>query len=197
MTPTHELSKRLEDIREEIINNAKPTHRQFMEKAAPGIQQAHGTPTPVLNELAKFHTAGGIPLVELLWASGVYEEQLIAVKLLARLAKKHPDGAIRLLQEFTPGLTEWSICDTLAMGVSRSLHKKEKRRLFELSEKWSRSPELWTRRMSIVLLWYFCRFEEDRAFIRRQLNHHMDDKAHYIRKAVAWINRELSKQESE
>lgn len=197
MSTEKTLSNHLYAIRAEISKEANEAHRLFMAKTAPGIQQVHGTPKPVLNHLAKNHSDGGIPLVEELWKSGVYEEQMLAVKLLERLARKHPADAIRLLKAFTPELTEWSICDTLAMGLSRALHKKEKKTLFALSDQWAASDRMWTRRMSLVLLWYFCRFEEDRAFIHAQVNRHVNDKEHYIRKAVTWIRRELKKQESE
>jgi len=185
------IQAHLSAIRGQLQNEIKPGRAEAMLWVAPGIQQVMGVPVPVLNALSRVHKAGGIPLVERLWASGVYEERLLAVKILAHLVPKSPDEALRLVQEFMPDITEWTICDTLGCGISRRLHKTHRNEIFSLSARWLRSKHMWYRRMSLVLLLYFCRFPECREEIQRRVDLLATDREHYIRKAVTWARREL------
>lgn len=183
----------VQEIHNELTSKVQPGRAQAMETVAPGIECVLGVPVPEINAIAKKYKEYGLTLVEALWATGVYEERLTAVKILGLLTRNYPDEALHLLREFTPQITEWTICDTLASGVSRKLYTLRQLEILGLSAGWLSSANVWERRMSLVLLVYSCRFPEYQPEIRRRVEALSSDKAHYIRRAVTWLRRELDK----
>src|SRR5436190_16133304 len=101
--------------------NATPEGRAATAKFVPGAAKAYGVRNPVLNELAKEYKGSGFGLVTALWDSDYIEEKLLAAKLLGKMARKDPERTLKLIRKFSKNITDWAVCDTLAMQSPRSI----------------------------------------------------------------------------
>lgn len=146
---------------------------------------------PVLNQIAKEHREGGFELAEALWNSGAFEEKLLAAKLLGSSCQKDPDRALTLAKKFAPQITDWAVCDTVGMQGVKGIAFKKQTELFAWSNKLVQSKNLWERRLALVLLTHFVKNKNSRAQIDETLARVRDDKEHYVKKAVEWLERDL------
>jgi 3-methyladenine DNA glycosylase AlkD len=183
----------LRAIQKRFVAHEVPGRKEFMHKMIPGAQRTYGVAMPVLNQMAREFQDHGFELVEVLWASGAYEERMLAVKMLARLAKKDPQTAIQLTRQYSFDLRDWAICDTLAMGVSKALMKKNKQEILDLSEELLLAPLFWQRRLALVLLECFAKDPSMHAYINVRVNLLAGEKEHYIKKAVVWLRSAMEK----
>jgi 3-methyladenine DNA glycosylase AlkD len=183
----------LSEIQKRLISNEVPGRKEFMKKMIPGSQKTYGVGMPILNALAREYQTGGVALVEILWASGAFEERMLAVKILVRLAKNQPDLAIKLTRQYSMELSDWAICDTIGMGVSKALMKKHKDRILELSEELLGAPLFWQRRLGLVLLECFAKDPEMHSYIEERVQLLSGEKEHYIKKAVVWLRSAMEK----
>jgi 3-methyladenine DNA glycosylase AlkD len=187
------MKEQLNQIRQEFEANAIPGRVDFMKKMIPGAQRAYGVGMPVLNKMASRYKSEGIELVETLWASGAYEEKMLAAKILVLLAKKNPDDAILLTRRYSSELSDWAVCDTIGMGVSKALMKKHKERVLELSDELIEAPIFWQRRLGLVLLECFAKDVDMHPYIEERVQLLAGEKEHYIKKAVVWLRSAMSK----
>jgi len=162
-------------------------------KFVPTSQVVYGVRVPVLNALVKSCRPGGFELVESLWRSGAFEEQLLATKLLGAIARQDPMRALGFVRTASKDLSDWAICDTLGTHGVRSIALAHRDAVFALAERLTRSRRLWERRLGIVLLLNFALIPTERAAIRRTIEPLRSDKEPYIKKALAWIDKDLHK----
>jgi 3-methyladenine DNA glycosylase AlkD len=178
-------------IREELRSAAVPGRVEYFRKIVPGAGEVLGTPTPAINALARKYKSYGSQLAVFLWKSEFYEERLLAAKILVAVAGKHPDDAIAITRSFAADLKDWSICDTLGMGVSKALRKKRKDEILELSDELLHEKSFWQRRLGLVLLECFTKDISMHGYIRERIALVTHEKEHYIKKAITWLNRAM------
>lgn len=65
--------------------------------------------------------------------------------------------------------------------------------LFAWSNKLVKSTNLWERRLGLVLLPHFVKDRNSRTQIEKTLARLSGDKEHYVKKAVAWLQKDLRK----
>ena len=65
--------------------------------------------------------------------------------------------------------------------------------LFAWSNKLVKSRNLWERRLGLVLLTHFVKDRNSRPQIEKTLARLSGDKEHYVKKAVAWLQKDLRK----
>ncbi|MBL0129701.1 MAG: DNA alkylation repair protein [Chitinophagaceae bacterium] len=169
---------------------AKAAHKEFV----PGKDRIYGVRNPVLNELAQQYKDGGFGLVEELWNAGAYEEKLLAIKMLGKIAKKDPEQSIRIIQIFANDIGNWAICDTLGMQGLRPLLQTHQKEIFSLARKYNQSEDFWQRRLSLVLVEWYTRKKELHPEIKQLVQTLENDSAYYVRKAVVWIKKNFSKE---
>ncbi len=162
-------------------------------KLVPTGQKVLGVRVPVLNALAQQYKSGGLELAQILWRAGAFEERLLASKLIGKNASKNPSVAFELIKVLSNELSDWAVCDTLGLEGTRPLLKKQALQIWELALKKIAEPGDWQRRFALVLLTHFARSETHRCSIERLLVTVATDKRHYVKKAVAWVQRDLAK----
>jgi 3-methyladenine DNA glycosylase AlkD len=162
-------------------------------KFVPTSQHVYGVRVPVLNALVKSCRPGGFELVEALWRAGAFEERLLAAKVLGAVARQDPVRALEFVNTASKDLSDWAVCDTLGTQGVRAIALAERRTIVAMAERLTRSRHLWARRLAIVLLLNVAGVREERATIRRILAPLRSDKEPYIQKALAWIDKDLSK----
>lgn len=159
----------------------------------PTSQFVYGVRVPILNALVKACRPGGFDLAEALWRAGAFEERLLAAKLLGSVARQDPVRALEFVSTISKDLCDWAVCDTLGTQGVRPIALAQRNGIFAMSGRLTRSRRLWERRLGIVLLLNFAGIPKERAAIRRLLAPLRSDKEPYVKKALTWIDKDLSK----
>lgn len=181
------------DIRKALEQNASDAYKASALKFIPDAKKILGVKMPVLNELAKKFKDADENLILELWKEGIYEERILAAKLIGKIAKKKPEAAISLLTKFSIDIDNWALCDTLGMQSLKPIVKSHSKEIFQLSEKYITSKKMWQRRLALVLVEWYCRLKEFKPAIQLLLKKAEGDNEYYIKKAVVWINASLDK----
>ena len=188
-----DMSSPLKTIQQQLRAQGDPANIQFFTTMVPGRQKIYGVKTPVLNELAKTYKEHGFELAEALWKSGALEEKIIAVKILEKIGKKDPERLLKTVRQFAEGIDNWAVCDAIGMQGVRPLVKTHRDELFKLAKKYNTSPDPWKRRLSLVMVEWYTRHSADHADIKKLVKPLENDEEYYVKKAVAWIKRNLDK----
>ena len=187
------MSALLKQIQKELEATATPEAKAAALKFVPGAIKVYGIRTPVLNVLAKKYKENGFDLVKELWQSGVFEEKLLAAKMLGEICKKDPLLSVKLVKDFSKDISDWAVCDALGMQSLKPVAKKMQKEIFELSSKLLKSRNTWQRRLSLVLIEVFTKDKTLQPEILRRAKLLEKDEEYYVRKAVDWIKRNLEK----
>lgn len=183
----------LKEIQEQLKTESESDYKKFLIGIVPTAKKVYGVRVAITNEMVKAFKDGGIDLVEQLWKSGAYEERLLAAKILGKHAKKNPEKVFQLIYDFAEDLLDWAICDTLAMQALKPLVEKYKKEIWEISDDMIHSENEWKRRFALVCIEYYTRYPEDHSRIKKQIAKVKDDKTHYVKKAVKWLERNMEK----
>jgi 3-methyladenine DNA glycosylase AlkD len=187
------MSALLKQIQNELKEESTPEAKAAALKFVPNAEKVYGVRTPVLNIMAKKYREGGFDLVQELWKSGAFEEKLLAGKLLNVICKKDPMLALQLVTEFTKDISDWAVCDCVGMQSLKPVAKKVQNEIFDLSAKLIKSKNLWERRLSLVIIELFTKDKSLHPEIMKRVRLLESDEEYYVRKAVAWIKRNLRK----
>jgi 3-methyladenine DNA glycosylase AlkD len=188
-----DISDRVSSIKQALAAQSDEKAKGAVRKFIPTSQHVYGVRLPLLNQIAKEHRDGGFELAEALWKSGSFEEKLLAAKLIGGSCKKDPDRALTLAKKFAAQICDWAVCDTLGLQGVKGISLQKQIELFAWSNKLVKSKNLWERRLGLVLLTHFVQDRNSRAQIEETLARLGGDKEHYVKKAVAWLQRDLRK----
>ena len=183
----------ISEIRQILEKHALKKNENFFKMMVPGQQRVYGVKTPVLNEIAKKYQEGSFVLAKALWKSGALEERIIAIKIIEKKGKTDPARVLELLKEFSASIDNWAVCDGLGMQFIRGIVKTHAKEIFGLAKIYSRSKDPWRRRLSLVMVEWYTRQPEYHAAIRELVKFLENDEAYYVKKAVAWIHRNLDR----
>ncbi len=187
------MSKVLKQIQIIILTNASPEGKAAHNKFVPGAEKTYGVRMPVLNELSRQFKSGEFPLIEELWKSGAFEEKILAIKILEKIAKKNPEKSLALVELFAQQINNWAICDAIGMQGLKSIVKTHEKEIFALAWKFNSSKDFWQRRLSLVLVEWYTRKKECHPEIKRLIKNLENDEEYYVKKAVVWIKRNFEK----
>lgn len=187
------MSAQLKEIQQLLRSAANENSSVFFSKAIPGQQKIYGVKTPVLNGIVKQFVQGSFELAEELWDSGALEEKIIAIKIIEKKGKTNPDQVIKLFKQFSKTIDNWAVCDGLGMQFLSGTRKTHADEIFLLAEKYSRSKIMWQRRLSLVMVEWYTREVERIPEIKNLVRLLENDQEYYVKKAIAWINKNLSK----
>mgnify|MGYP002682076154 CR=1 FL=1 len=182
----------LEKIRKSLKAAANEKVKLSFEKFIPSAKKVYGVKVAVLNNIAGEIKEIDFDLIEKLWEGGLFEEQLLAVKILGNFANKDPERTIKIVEKFSRDISNWAVCDTLATQGIRKIAKDKQKEIFALSKKYISSKNLWQRRFAIVLLLELNRCGFDKKETKKLLEKVKGDKEPYIKKAIIWLNKELN-----
>jgi 3-methyladenine DNA glycosylase AlkD len=183
----------LKEIQALLKAHAKPASLASHQKFVPGMEKAYGVAMPVLNDLAGRFKEHGFGLVTALWQSGALEEKILAGKLLGKIAKKDPVQTLQLVEQFSATIGNWAVCDTLGMQSIKPLVKSHQKEIFALAGRLNQSPNLWQRRLSLVLVEWHTRDQSLHPAINQLVQALENDPEYYVKKAVVWIRKNFDK----
>jgi 3-methyladenine DNA glycosylase AlkD len=187
------MSAQLKQIQQILKAKATPAAKLAYQKFVPGTEKIYGVRTPILNELAQQFKAGGFDLIKELWQAGTLEEKMIAVKMLGKIAKKDPEQSIKITELFAKNIGNWAICDTIGMQALKPIVKTHQKEIFALAWKYNSSKDFWQRRLSLVLVEWYTREKELHPEIKKLIKNLENDEEYYVKKAIIWINKNLTK----
>ena len=150
-----------------------------------------GVRVPVTRKIAATYKNTPLTEIEKLLHSKFHEERLLAVIMLANIAKTADLALLKTIYQLfetnTQYINNWDIVDSSAPYiVGKHLYDKDRSPLY----KFARSKSLWERRISIISTLYFIKQDDftDTLAIAEIL---LKDKHDLIHKATGWMLREV------
>ena len=163
--------------------------------------QHYGVTVPVIRKLARrfAREIDDVPKTELLaltlelWDREVYELRKLAVNILAAKVEALEEGDIGFIEGILRRSHTWALIDDTAMNVVAPMLTSAPD-AGQIRLKWSEDDDFWVRRTAMLSLLPRLRrgrdgWEEFTGYADEML----DEKEFFIRKAVGWILREVSK----
>ena len=134
-----------------------------------------------------------IALAAALWASHVYERRLAAVELLkAGQASLGPDDLATIEGMIREGAM-WSLVDPLSGDLAGRIVLRHPSCVGTL-DRWSTDPDFWVRRSALLALLAGIRAgDPDLDRFTAYADVMLDETQFFVRKAIGWVARELSK----
>ncbi len=161
-----------------------------------------GTPVPVIRRLTKaaVRAAGlerdeTLELLELLWSRPVHERRVAAVEVMAFAVKRFEPADTALVERLLRESKTWALVDSLAVKVMGALVERFPE-LETTLDRWAEDEDFWIRRSAILaLLVPLRRGDGDFERFARYADAMLDEKEFFIRKAIGWVLREVSKKQ--
>jgi 3-methyladenine DNA glycosylase AlkD len=152
-----------------------------------------GVRMPVLRQVCRAAFAehgeeGWEDAVQRLWQEAEYREERYAALVLLRRHER--EASLALVEEFVVDGAWWDYVDSLA-HVAGAVLRRDPSIAGEMRA-WSRSPDRWKRRVSIICQLGF-RERTDLALLYDCIEPNLGDRDFFVRKAIGWALREYSK----
>ncbi|MDO5846086.1 MAG: DNA alkylation repair protein [Methanocorpusculum sp.] len=169
-------------IRSELCRLAEPEYGAFSSKLLPGTRGLLGVRIPALRELAK-RIAKGDWKQYLADASDDSFEEVMLQGLVISYAKAPPADVCAALAAFIPKIDNWSVCDSMTMGLK--IADRYPAEFWEFAQAYLDSPDEFKARFGFVLL--LSHFVKP-AYIDRVLERlaRPSSEGYYCKMAVAW-----------
>jgi 3-methyladenine DNA glycosylase AlkD len=160
-----------------------------------------GIATPVFRRAIKTELAATpigdretlLATVSSLWAHEVFELRAAAVELLDMHGALLCPADLALVERLIRGSHTWALVDGLAAHVAGSLVERHPT-LARTLDRWARDPDFWVRRSAMLaLLLPLRRGGGDFDRFARYADAMLDEREYFIRKAIGWVLREVSK----
>ncbi len=167
--------------------------------------QFYGVSVPKIRRIAKDFRAGNRKiskgtlwgLCRTLWAGDFHEERALAIVLLDEYCALLDYSDMPLLEEMLRQSVNWDQVDEISVHLVGAVLERDER-VLEYLRKWSRDESFWMRRASLLSqLLLFRRGKGDRALFYAFAREMMEEKGFFIRKAIGWVLRDISRRDPE
>ncbi|NLA77607.1 MAG: DNA alkylation repair protein [Clostridiales bacterium] len=171
-----------QNVRKQLFELADEKYKDFSSSLIPNSGELIGVSLPELKALAKSIAADG-------WreyldsAETVYFEEIMLYGFVIGFAKADFDAIEPYIRCFVPGISNWSVCDSVCAALK--VAKKQPERMFEFLGEYFLSENEFDVRFAVVMLnfhfvkdEYICRIFE----ILDSITH----EGYYVRMACAW-----------
>jgi 3-methyladenine DNA glycosylase AlkD len=137
-------------------------------------------------------------LVQALWQRPVFELKAVAVALLERRKRDLVTKDLVLVEDLLRRSHTWALVDWLCTKVAAPLFERNPAMAATVLEPWSRDGDFWVRRASMLAQLPALRagrgdFDLFASFASRMIG----EKEFFIRKAIGWVLRDVSKKRPE
>lgn len=132
-------------------------------------------------------------VVEALWGSGVFEARMASAEILKISSDKLLVGDFALLERLLRESRTWALVDTISTGACNLLHLRFPESGMVL-DRWAADGDFWLRRAAMLtLLRPLAKGGGDFDRFSRYADEMLEEREFFIRKAIGWILREISK----
>jgi 3-methyladenine DNA glycosylase AlkD len=132
-------------------------------------------------------------LVEALWEQPVHERRMAAVVLLELHPKLLSPADLPFIERLLRESRTWALVDGLAGDVVGGILAVSPAEVTPVMDRWSTDPDLWIRRSSLLAELAPLKAGADLAPFLRRADAMLDEKEFFIRKAIGWVLRDVSK----
>jgi 3-methyladenine DNA glycosylase AlkD len=162
------------------------------------------TRTPLLNsigqELGKLLLEENWKFERLmeLWKRGKRDERLIVLSALGKMSERYYENVKQFVSEILKDISDWEICDQLALRVVANLAVQKQKEMFSLMNEWIKSENKWIRRLAAATIPPYIRIKKTESKICLELlNGAMTEEDKDVKKAIGWALREITKKDQE
>jgi len=198
---TGNILKQFELFRKVLKEKANP-ERAVNEKAyLKSPYKFFGVSVPITEKIARdfkrAHMGASsefiIELVKRLWDSEYHDEKRLGLRILQCYPGYLGLSAMPMLEDMLKQATGWDFVDNISIHLVGTILEKDKR-AFTYLKKWGRSGNFWIRRASLIsqVLLFRKGIGDNRLFFRLAEDM-IGEKEFFIRKAIGWALREMSK----
>jgi 3-methyladenine DNA glycosylase AlkD len=157
--------------------------------------------TPIKNAVRAFRHEhrdldhdGLIALVDRFWERGIHELRAAAVVLLESSPKLLGPADVARLERLVRESKTWAYVDALAVAVIGPIVEKHPAELHPILDRWAKDEDFWVRRTAMLaLLRPLRKGGGEFARFAGYADVMLDEREFFIRKAIGWILREVSK----
>jgi 3-methyladenine DNA glycosylase AlkD len=147
----------------------------------------------VSRELAPITHADLVKVAADLWRPPVHERRMAAVELLEQNQKALRPADIKLLERLLRESRTWALVDSLSASVVGPLVERNPA-LVKVLDRWAHDDDFWIRRSALLALLGGLRHGAgDFDRFSQYADAMLDEKEFFIRKAIGWVLREVSK----
>ncbi len=173
---------------------------QTLSKYVPGAGKCLSAPLSVMYEvtLGLWHVYESKPeraieVAKALWKEGYREDRIIATNLLQRASASKPDEVLEFVKEALPQLSNWEVCDALAVRALGNIASRQPEKILKLASELVRSESKWVRRFGAAVMIPLVKEEKLLKDVLKNACWLMKDKEKEARLGVSWLLRKASK----
>jgi 3-methyladenine DNA glycosylase AlkD len=199
------IEKAISDFRRQFKALGDPERAAQEKRYLKSPFQFYGVSVPKLRAVAKaFRRENkGISkdalweLCQALWQGDFHEERALAMLLLEEYRALLDYSDMPSLEGMLRESVNWNQVDEISVHLVGSVVQKDERGL-EYLRRWSKDPDFWMRRAALLSqLLLFREGKGNKALFYSFANEMMEEKEFFIRKAIGWVLREMSKADPE
>ena len=194
--------KRLQELRSLLMRSADKEHAAFHKNYQKSSKEFYGLRAKQITEITNtiFPKKPKLPkeeaklLVSQLWASDWFEEQASALILLERIQNDLAPSDLPYLKHIISQCEGWAMLDWIATRMLGTLAMNYPEVIYPKVRAWTISKHLWTRRAAILIHVLPARKKMLHAeYALPAFAELLHEKEFFIRKAIGWTLREISK----
>lgn len=196
------LKQELSWFTKKLRESGDPDRARNEKRYLKSPQKFYGLTVPSLRKLAKAwlrdHKDASIEevikLSQALWAGEYHEQRMLAIFLLVYRVKELNFVHLPVVEHMVQTAVGWAQLDMIAAWLCGQIFKESPRRMTAVLKKWIKDGNFWVRRAALLTLLGPVR-KEPRHFVLFQdlATPLLREKEFFIRKAIGWVLRELSK----
>jgi len=131
-----------------------------------------------------------------LWRKSKRDEKLIVISALGEISKKDYKNSKQFVLNLLKDISDWEICDQLALRVIVNLAVQNQKEIFSLMHKWIKSKQKWIRRLTVATTPPYIRAEKTESKVCLELlDEAMKEEDKDVKKAIGWALREVTKKD--
>jgi 3-methyladenine DNA glycosylase AlkD len=191
-------------IESEFSAMANKSNAKAMEKYMKGISKYFGIKAEERKSLSrKYINNNGLPqyneiefIIHECWESPYREMQYFAMELLLKYKKQWPAHAIKLIEYMIVTKSWWDTVDYIASNLAGTWFMKYPSEMDKITGMWNTSDNMWLIRSSIIFQLKY-KADTNTALLFSYIREHTNSKEFFIKKAIGWSLRQLSKTDAD
>ncbi|MGD0282395.1 MAG: DNA alkylation repair protein [Dissulfurispiraceae bacterium] len=203
MDTSANINKHLAIFRKRLKENSNPERAAKEKSYLKSPYKFFGVTVPFITKMAKDFKRTNrdvdkrfvFELGKRLWDSEYHQEKTLAIKLLEQYSEYLDYESMSMLERMLSASAGWDHVDGITNHLVDAVLRKD-RRTYEYLKRWSKSDNFWMRRAALISqLLLFREGKGDRKLFFSFAERMIEEKEFFIRKAIGWALREMSKAE--
>ncbi|MDE5864570.1 MAG: DNA alkylation repair protein [Lachnospiraceae bacterium] len=137
-----------EQIREQLLAMQEVNYREFSAALVPGVENMLGIRLPQLRSLAK--QIAKADWREMLKDEDIYFEEKMLRGMVLGYASKNMDEMLPYIGKFIPLVDNWSVCDSVFMGMT--IFQRDRERTWDFIQPYLRSDREFEVRVALIIM---------------------------------------------